>query len=348
VVLNHIDEVPEERRESMLADLRRLLDDDGLHRVPVIPVSARLGWGVPELKAEIAARVADKKMTRARLEADISSAAAAMGEASGQGSPRSLPAARIDALDGAIADAAGVPTVVDAVRRATAMRGARDTGWPPISWLSGRQSDPLKRLDLDLGPVAKQLAGSSAASVPEVSSVQRSVVDAEARRLADEAGDGLGAPWQESVRRASVARLDELEGRLGAGLSGAELGAHRVPGWFGLVRVVQWLLLLGAVAGLVWTIVAAASSGGLGGAAHMAGVPLPVVVLVGCLVVGILLAVAARVLVTRTANARAAAADQSLRAVVSDVSRDLVVTPVEAELAAYTKVQEGLSKALAP
>src|SRR3954451_17301229 len=35
VVLNHIDTVPEERRESMVADVRRLLDNDGLQKVPV-------------------------------------------------------------------------------------------------------------------------------------------------------------------------------------------------------------------------------------------------------------------------------------------------------------------------
>src|SRR6478752_10221805 len=46
VVLNHIDTVPEERRDSMVADVRRLLDNDGLHQVPVIPVSAKLGWGI--------------------------------------------------------------------------------------------------------------------------------------------------------------------------------------------------------------------------------------------------------------------------------------------------------------
>ena len=34
VVLNHIDTVPEDRREAMLADVRRLLDQDGLAGVP--------------------------------------------------------------------------------------------------------------------------------------------------------------------------------------------------------------------------------------------------------------------------------------------------------------------------
>ncbi len=46
VVLNHVDTVPEGRRDAMLADVRRLLDADGLEGVPVIGLSARHGIGV--------------------------------------------------------------------------------------------------------------------------------------------------------------------------------------------------------------------------------------------------------------------------------------------------------------
>ena len=53
IVLNHIDTVPVDRRPAMIADVRRLLDQDGLAEVPVIAVSARNGDGIPELRAEI-------------------------------------------------------------------------------------------------------------------------------------------------------------------------------------------------------------------------------------------------------------------------------------------------------
>ena len=51
VVLNHVDTVPAGRLESMLADVRRLLDADGLTGVPVIATSARTGQGMDELRA---------------------------------------------------------------------------------------------------------------------------------------------------------------------------------------------------------------------------------------------------------------------------------------------------------
>ena len=52
-----------------------------------------------------------------------------------------------------------------------------------------------------------------------------------------------------------MARLPDLNDRLDAALSATELDADKMPAWAGLVRVLQWLLLLVAVAGLVWSAV---------------------------------------------------------------------------------------------
>ena len=50
VVLNHIDTVPESGREAMVADIRRLLEQDGLGDVPLLAVSARDRIGISDLK----------------------------------------------------------------------------------------------------------------------------------------------------------------------------------------------------------------------------------------------------------------------------------------------------------
>src|SRR6478609_9650104 len=52
-------------RDSMLDDIRRLLDQDGLDRLPVLPVNARLGIGSHDLLAWNARRAAEKQSTRA-------------------------------------------------------------------------------------------------------------------------------------------------------------------------------------------------------------------------------------------------------------------------------------------
>ena len=344
VVLNHIDTVPEDRREAMVEDVQRLLAADGIPDVPVIPISARHGLGLEELRGEIERRVADKRMTAGRIEADVRAAAADLQAAAGDAPTRTLTDERVARLDAALAEAAGVPTIVEAVERSTQRRAGRATGWPLLSWTSRFRPDPLKKLELDLGADAAALRGSGR-TAPQTTAVQRATIDAEVRGLADDVSQGLAAPFAESVRRAATARLPEVGDRIDAGLRGVDLDAERLPVWAGLVRVLQWLLVLAALGGAVWSV-AALASGGLGDLPRVAGVALPLVLLVGGVAVGVLLALVCRGLVAGTARTRAATADARLREAVSSVSAQLVVAPVRAELDAYTALRTGLGRAL--
>lgn len=107
VVLNHIDVVPEDRREAMLDDLRKVLAADGLGDIPVIATSARFGEGIADLKAAIAGRVRDKGAKLDRIGTDVTAAAEAMREAGGTGRARELDKTDKAALVDAFADAAG-------------------------------------------------------------------------------------------------------------------------------------------------------------------------------------------------------------------------------------------------
>ena len=144
VVLNHIDTVPESGRESMLADVRRLLDADGLGDVPVFAASARTGTGIPELRAEITDRVAAKKSARARLDADIRDAARRLeGGDRARGGRMTLAKERVAALEDAFAEAAGVPTVVR--RGRTVHADARQPGHRLAGHRRGsRGSSPIR------------------------------------------------------------------------------------------------------------------------------------------------------------------------------------------------------------
>ena len=349
VVLNHIDTVPEDRRRTMVDDVRRLLEADGLAGVPVLPVSARHGWGVDELRALIVDRVAEKKATRARLEADVRSAAQRLQDATGSGKAPSLSKERIAALDDAFADAAGVPTVVKAVADSTRLRANRATGWPITAWFSRLKPDPLKRLHLDLGAAGKQLTGSSRTSVPKASGVQRARVDTEVRALADQVGEGLAPSWATAVRHASVSRLEDLNDRLDRAVASTDLGADRIPVWAGLVRVLQYVLIIAALLGAGWLAVLAFGSYARlpePPTPEVAGFALPTLLLLGGVAVGILLALVCRWLVSLTARSRARRADKRLRDAISEVSAEMVVAPIEAELASYAEVREGLSAAL--
>jgi GTPase Era involved in 16S rRNA processing len=348
VVLNHIDTVPEERRQSMVDDVRRLLDQDGLDRVPVLPVSARLGLGIPELRAEIARRSAEKQATRTRVDSDIRDVAARLAQANGEVHSRVVEPAQVAALDDAFAQAAGVPVVVEAVQRSLRVRGNRATGWPVLGLLTAVRSDPVKRLDLDLGEDGRRLSGRTRAALPGATQVQRARVDDEVRTFADNLTSDMTPAWVSAVRRAAGSRLDLLGDRLDQALADTDLAVARMPVWVNLVRVVQWLLLLAAVAGLGWTAVLAAS-GRLDDpdTLSVGGVALAIVLLVGGLVLGLVLGLVCRLLVARTARTRASRADERLRGAVNAVTHELVIDPVEAELAAYGVVRDGLARARA-
>lgn len=347
VVLNHIDTVPEERRPGLLDDVRRLLAQDGLPDVPVIAISAKHGEGMERLRAEIVKRVSDKASAKARIEADLRAAATRLDELCGSVAPQSLEPGRVRGLEDALADSAGVGTVVSAVHRSARQRAGQATGWPVVSWLSRLRPDPLRRLHLDLGEEGKILTGRARTSIPEASPVQRAKVDTEVRALADDIAAGVTRPWADAIRRASTSRVGDLADRLDAEISGTDLGVTRIPAWAGVIRVLQWLLITAALVGGVWTA-ALVASGSLGSSVipEYAGIDLPILLLVGGVAIGIVLALVCRGLVGLSARRRAAAAERTLRAAVHRVADELVIAPIEAEIAAFRTVRSGLDTAL--
>jgi GTP-binding protein EngB required for normal cell division len=345
IVLNHIDEVPADRRDGMIADLRRLLDADGLQGVKLLATSARDGLGIDELRQAIVERVKDKATTRKRIATDVGQTAAELAAVSGDAQPPKLTDRDQVELRAAIADAAGVPIVVDAVRKATMIRARRATGWPVTSWLSRLRPDPLKRLHLDLGASGRDLVVAARSSIPDANQIQEARIESAVRDLSDHLSEGLSRPWASAMRHASTKRLADLEDELDRAVGGVDLGVARTPVWTRLVRALQWVLLLAALAGGVWLAV-------LAGVSYLklpdpttpelGQLPVPTLLLAAGVGLGILLAVTCRLLVGRTARRRAHRADQRLRAAVDKVSDELVVAPLVAELDAYRVTTEGL------
>jgi GTPase Era involved in 16S rRNA processing len=349
VVLNHIDEVPQDRRQAMVADLERLLAADGLAGVPVHTTSARHGDGIPALKKALAERVTAKKTTRARLLADVRGVAERMQAAHGSAKPGDVARGRKQELVDSFADAAGVPTVVSAVDKATRARARKATGWPVTKWLGRFRPDPLRRLHLDLGSRGRELTAGARASVPEASQIQRARVDTAVRAVADDATAELPRSWASAVRAASVSRLDDLNDALDRAVTGTGLGVGRTPLWWQGVRALQWLLFLTALAGGLW-LAALAVMGYLQLPAPETpgyrGFPVPTLMLLGGTAVGVVLAVLCRVLTSLGARRKARSADRRLRAAISEVTEELVVAPIEAEIAAYRAARDGLATAL--
>ena len=353
VVLNHIDEVAKDGREPMLADVRRLLDDDGLGDVPVLATSARTGEGIAELAPRIGKRVADKAATRTRLAGDIADAAARLAAAE-----RGRPAARARRQGPARARRRARRR-----RRGPDRRRRRRAG-------HHAPRPPGHRLAAD-GLGLPAAPGPAAPPAPRPGHQRqgrdrgRADLDARGRlraagpRRDDRAVDcattcptGLTQPWVRAVRRASTSRLADLDDRLDRAVATTDLGVSGTPGWCRVVRGLQWLLLVAALAGAVWLGVAGracpTSRCPTPSTPDYGGFPVPTLLLVGGVVAGMVLALLSRVLIAvGRAVASASSGRRRLRAAVPEVSEELVVEPVAAELAAYRATWEGLRTARA-
>jgi GTPase Era involved in 16S rRNA processing len=349
VVLNHIDDVPADRHDAMVADLERLLRADGLDGVPVLTTSAKLGTGIPDLKAAIASRVAAKHATRDRFLADVMKAATKLEDVNGMARPGNVARESKAELVDAFADAAGVPIVVHAVEQSTRLRAARATGWPLTKWLVRLRRDPLKRLHLDLGPEGKLITSGARTSLPEATPVQRARVDTAVRAVADTVAVELAPPWAEAVRRASTSRLEDLGDALDKAVGSTDLGVSRTPLWWHLVHLLQVLAFLAALAGGVWLSALAVMDYLRADAPEpreYAGFALPAIMLLGGVAFGVVVAVLCRWMNRFSAKSKARSANARLRAAIDEVTEDLVIAPIETQVEAYKRSRQGLNEAL--
>jgi GTP-binding protein EngB required for normal cell division len=353
IILNQVDKLTVGQREQCLSDLRRLLDSEGLPKVPVMAVSAVTGEGVEALRETLAKQVAEKQAAARRLAADVLVAAERLSAASGTTKVTPLGRSSIDRLTTQVAIAAGVPVVTEAVGKAWRLRGGLATGWPVLAWIAKFKPDPLRRLHLDrlgVGRRHKEIdpSGVGRTSLPATSGVQKARVDTAVRALADDAAQGLTRGWADEIKRAARSSEDALPDRVDRAIATTDLDLAQHRRWWQLVRVLQWLLVAAVVAGLGWLglefLLAYLQLPPLPDVIWW-GLPAPTVLAIGGALAGLLLAGLARIFVEVGARRRTAKARQSLRAAIARVTGELVIEPVKAEQDRYEKVRLALDRA---
>ena len=250
VVLNQADLLAPEEIAALRRDTARLLTEDGLDESPVLVVSARTGAGVDELRELLARRVASRKAAVERLSADAAAAAASLRRWCSSSGRTRVERTDREVLVTALAEAAGVPRVVEAVGEAHRHRGALASGWPLARWVRRLKPDPLRRLRLGDGA-----AGVGRTSLPPASDVQLAQVATAVRQVADSASAGLPAPWPTLVRRAASAGDARVVDRLDQAVGSAKLDT-RAPRWWRAASLLQWLLVAAAVVGTLWITLA--------------------------------------------------------------------------------------------
>ncbi|MFL6090885.1 MAG: GTPase [Aeromicrobium sp.] len=332
VVLNQIDRIDYTERAGALNDVRRILDGEGLEGVTLIGTSASRGDGLDELKRELASRIRAKHSARERLESDVDAAAVSIAEVAGTSEVPGLTDVDREHLDAALADAAGIPQLVRAMRDNTRRRGGRLTGWPVTRWILRR---PLPLGDPDEGASSR---------------LQRSQAEVAIREFAETASVGLDGPWRDAVRRASAGRTDETVPTLDRAVSSAGISALGTPAWWHLVNGLQWAALAALVVGGLWW--AGSEIAGRTGMSDLspvivAGHALPVLLAAGGLAVGIVLGVLSAVINRIAGIRRSRQADRALREAVDQVAEQHIIAPVRAELAAYERYRSSIIRARA-
>ena len=344
VVLNQVDKLAPPEVRPVLDSLAAILERDGLGKAQVAAVSALTGEGVAGLRARIAAVVKAKAAKSARLAADVAVAAQRLAEASGEGNAAGVHQQDRKQLAAGMAEAVHIETVVSAVGSSHRLEATRRTGWPVTRWISRFRKDPLRRLSLR----REDSSELNRTSLPPAGAAELARIDSSIRSFADAASDGAAGPWRASIRSAARSNREVLPDALDQAVAGTNLKANTGAWWWPVFAVIQWLALLVAVGGLLW----------LGGLAVMGyfqfpapetpkveGWPLPTLMVLAGVVVGIFLAGSSKFLALAGARARAAQARRRLRESVAGVSQALVGEPVEAEIAHYRAFQEALAAA---
>jgi len=259
-----------------------------------------------------------------------------------------LPAAATDALAAAFAAAAGVNGVGRALQSARELKAVDYVGWP-VAWLADRvtRRDPVRKIRL--GTLWNELRDVSAGAT----GAQQAEISNAVTVLADEAGRSLPGPWQASVRHAARSRTAELPATLGTAIAETLPKENSVAAWWRAVAAWQGLLLGAAAAGLAW-FVAIIILGAFGVAPHAASLlrdvgllPWVALMVAAILLLGWLTANGCLALVIRAAEREREQAQQRMRAAIAQVARQLVIAPVERELAEFARFHDELAVARA-
>jgi hypothetical protein len=372
VLLNHADRLGVTDVERVASDVRRLLDAGGLTEVPVLPTSAIGLPGTSDLRALLERTVTARQAALHRLAADVTVAVDDLVPLVAVPAPEAdIDRTSVRQLTDALADAAGVPAVVEATEHAYRHRAGAVTGWPLLQWMQRMRPDPLRRLHIQDGPdrsvpapragllprrrraTPELVAPTPATSLPGSTAAERAAVALAGRSIAERAAatgsaNELPDPWPEALLTAARSRLDDVPDALDVAIARTDLGLAAQKLWWRVVGGLQWGGALVALAGLVWLAVRFAM--------WVLGLPdlptpktgvllLPTAMLFGGLLFGLLLAVVVRPFVRFGAKRARRSADRKLRNAVSNVAMEMIVAPVRETLRAYARARDALAAA---
>ncbi|MFD1828053.1 GTPase [Streptomyces desertarenae] len=357
VVLNQTDRLPADAVDTVMDDLRRLLDEDGMalgeHGEPgatVLALSALTGEGVEDLRHSLGELVAGRRAAQLRLAADVDGAVARLRPVyvvDTPCGPAGLTERAREDFEDRLASAVGAAAAGQTAERLWLRHAEHACGTPwarLLRWYETRRGRGGTAAESP-----RPAAGGAGGEVPGgPPAVARPVLAQAVRTLAEEASAGLPQPWAKSVRDAAwrgAAGLPEALGEAiagggddgggGGGADGAGRGVRLPrPRWWTVAACTQWLLLAVQLLGAYLLVDLIAGGPGRG------GVWLPVGLLTGGALAGPLLAWCCRIAARGPARAYGLERERRLRRLATGWGQAWVLEPVAAELLRYREVRE--------
>ncbi|MCI0383208.1 50S ribosome-binding GTPase [Streptomyces sp. CNQ085] len=264
VVLNQVDRLPGDAVDTVMDDLRRLLDEDGMalgeHGEPgatVLALSALTGRGVGELSDSLGELVEGRRAAALRLSADVDGVVARLRPvymADTPQGPAGLTERAREEFEDRLASAVGAWAAGQTAERLWLRHAEQACGTPWARLL--RRYEARRGRGEETAPVpAAPGAGSEdghgngteaegGAAAPKTAAVARPVLAQAVRALAEEASAGLPRPWARSVRDAAwrgalglpealedaIASAADEDGEGGCAVGGNGRGRGRGPG----------------------------------------------------------------------------------------------------------------------
>lgn len=343
-VLNQVDRVDSEEVEELLTDLRRLLETESGVQPRVLTSSAVTGQGLRGLRELLVETVAQRRASIDRLAADLEQVITDFERYGAAGGRAGLPGPARTRLGDRLVAASGVEAIADATETAHERHGARVVDWPVLRWLRRLRRDPLRTVQL--GFLHEELPQGPTGPI----GAQRAEIDTAVAEAADAAAGSLPDPWPKRVRAAGRTHLETLSEELGSAVAATVPAENGAPVWWQVTRVVQYLLVAVAGAGMVWLAVLLAGwvGGGLTavpmlsdpGYAALAGA-----LVVSALLLGWLTGVGCRNLVAVAAARRRERVDELGSEQVRKIAAERVIAPMEAELQRYNRYCQALAEA---
>jgi GTP-binding protein EngB required for normal cell division len=247
-----------------------------------------------------------------------------------------VPSGPAATLTSAFAKAAGVAAATETLNGARERGAVSYIGWPP-----GRLVARLR----GAGPTSRKLLADHAADVTQA---QRPDIDNAITVFADEVGGSLPEPWSRTVRAAARSRANEAQAALGAAVAHGLPPRDKVMGWWRLIALVQWLLVLLSLAGLVWIVLILSLHGSHKSSSLVSDtslVPWLAVMVVALLLLGWLIESWCQNMVVLAADREREQANQVIMSGITAVTSDLVLAPTGRELADYERFRAALATA---